>query len=290
MSTHFQNDMYNLFTIDSADQHHHSLPPTTNSYHSLPSTTVFWVESKASQPPFMGFEPFANSSSMGDHHSLSSHFDDQHFSLSNEFPSNPHDLSRNVPWANNSGSQKTDLFQSSHLSFHTPSEQNHTDDYLVHNLSSSESLPHFGRRKSVPPQPLLPTSDLPQDLNNAHLWGGSPPSPTSSASPSNNCSTVRPFKCVLPECGKSFTKLHNLKSHARIHMTVKPFKCEYCSYSFRRNHDLKRHTRLHTGVKPFQCKTCCRSFSRSDALKRHIRVEACGNPSMDMNSMNQLGL
>jgi predicted Zn-ribbon and HTH transcriptional regulator len=106
---------------------------------------------------------------------------------------------------------------------------------------------------------------------------GTPMSPADSASPPWD-GYDKPYRCTYPDCGKSFSKAHNLRSHVRIHAAVKPFKCQYCNYSFRRNHDLKRHTRLHTGVKPFKCNTCGKAFSRSDALKRHSRVDACGQP------------
>ncbi|KAI9284364.1 hypothetical protein BC943DRAFT_257927, partial [Umbelopsis sp. AD052] len=54
------------------------------------------------------------------------------------------------------------------------------------------------------------------------------------------------------------------------------FKCDNCPLSFNRNHDLKRHARIHLSVKPFPCNFCDKRFSRKDALKRHMLVKRCG--------------
>ncbi|KAN0063849.1 hypothetical protein ACQY0O_003454 [Thecaphora frezii] len=56
----------------------------------------------------------------------------------------------------------------------------------------------------------------------------------------------------------------------------KQFKCSACEAIFSRNHDLKRHARIHLAVKPFPCKFCDKAFSRKDALKRHVLVKGCG--------------
>lgn len=56
----------------------------------------------------------------------------------------------------------------------------------------------------------------------------------------------------------------------------KQFKCSACDAIFSRNHDLKRHARIHLAVKPFPCGYCDKAFSRKDALKRHVLVKGCG--------------
>ncbi|EPQ27971.1 uncharacterized protein PFL1_04298 [Pseudozyma flocculosa PF-1] len=56
----------------------------------------------------------------------------------------------------------------------------------------------------------------------------------------------------------------------------KQFKCSACDAIFSRNHDLKRHARIHLAVKPFPCMFCDKAFSRKDALKRHVLVKGCG--------------
>lgn len=84
---------------------------------------------------------------------------------------------------------------------------------------------------------------------------------------SESQNNTRIFNCE--NCGKVFTRKHNLKSHLLIHTDIKPYNCKDCSKSFRRINDLKRHELLHTGEKPFKCEKCFKSFARADALLRH---------------------
>ncbi|KAJ2823640.1 hypothetical protein FBU31_004218, partial [Coemansia sp. 'formosensis'] len=81
----------------------------------------------------------------------------------------------------------------------------------------------------------------------------------------------KPYAC--DQCELSFSRQHNLKSHALTHSTERPFSCPICHTPFRRQHDLKRHMKLHTGEKPHTCTNCGRSFARLDALNRHMRAE-----------------
>ncbi|RIA92599.1 hypothetical protein C1645_764475 [Glomus cerebriforme] len=102
--------------------------------------------------------------------------------------------------------------------------------------------------------------------------------PTTSGQPqSPSPAKSKPYVCS--ECNQTFSRQHNLKSHALTHSQEKPFQCDVCQHFFRRHHDLKRHAKLHTGEKPYQCPHCKRSFARLDALNRHLRAESfCGGP------------
>lgn len=76
------------------------------------------------------------------------------------------------------------------------------------------------------------------------------------------------YPCLVVGCGKTFSRLFNLRAHQRGHSTHRPFRCAICPASFARNHDLKRHVRLHD-KKAWKCGGCQKIFSRRDAIKRH---------------------
>ncbi|KAG0282638.1 hypothetical protein BGZ96_000272 [Linnemannia gamsii] len=90
------------------------------------------------------------------------------------------------------------------------------------------------------------------------------------------------YKCS--ECGKTFSRPFNLRSHRDTHSGFRPFECPHkdrngskCKWSFARRHDLERHVvSKHTKGKNFQCRTCGVECTRSDAFKRHLaRNEQC---------------
>ncbi|KAF9119828.1 hypothetical protein BGW39_011895 [Mortierella sp. 14UC] len=84
------------------------------------------------------------------------------------------------------------------------------------------------------------------------------------------------YKCA--ECGKTFSRPFNLRSHRDTHSGHRPFECPHkdkngnkCKWSFARRHDLERHIiSKHTKGKNFQCRTCGVECTRSDAFKRHL--------------------
>ncbi|KAF2477961.1 BTE binding protein-like protein 4 [Lindgomyces ingoldianus] len=82
------------------------------------------------------------------------------------------------------------------------------------------------------------------------------------------------WTCLYPECGKTFGRRENIRSHVQTHLGDRQFRCNGCGKCFVRQHDLKRHAKIHTGNKPYKC-PCGAGFARQDALTRHRQRGMC---------------
>ncbi|CAG8675627.1 14510_t:CDS:2, partial [Racocetra fulgida] len=113
-------------------------------------------------------------------------------------------------------------------------------------------------QKQVLSTPQKETTTDPKDSSQLGSFNQFPVNPeqTTLGQPNSpSPAKAKPFVCGT--CNQTFSRQHNLKSHALTHSQEKPFQCE----------------------KPYQCTYCKRSFARLDALNRHLRAESfCGGP------------
>ena len=49
-------------------------------------------------------------------------------------------------------------------------------------------------------------------------------------------------------------------------------QCQQCGKLFSRKHDLLRHEVVHTGAKAFECKHCDKGFTRKETLTQHVKT------------------
>lgn len=86
-------------------------------------------------------------------------------------------------------------------------------------------------------------------------------------------------------CEKVFKRKEHLAQHLKLHLGLRPFKCEEpnCNKTFSRKEHLMRHCVSHTGKKQYECDICHKLFSRKDNLNKHKRFVHW--PSMNRNAM-----
>ncbi len=81
--------------------------------------------------------------------------------------------------------------------------------------------------------------------------------------------SVKEYSCTY--CSENFAKKVTLEIHVnRVHLHIKPHKCELCDFACSTSSELKLHLGTHEKPKSHQCKLCPAVFVQKGALKRHL--------------------
>jgi len=87
--------------------------------------------------------------------------------------------------------------------------------------------------------------------------------------------TKRIFKCLQPDCGKTFKFRSEMKRHLITHSQKKSYTCNYpgCNKSFKRSDALGIHERSHTDSTPFICNVpgCDSRFTSKSSFMNHAQ-------------------
>jgi hypothetical protein len=81
----------------------------------------------------------------------------------------------------------------------------------------------------------------------------------------------KPFRCKIPNCGKSFNQYGHVREHMLTHSDKKAWTCHICLHSFRVKGNLTAHLMIHTNKHPYTCKVekCGKRFIQSTKLRQH---------------------
>lgn len=93
------------------------------------------------------------------------------------------------------------------------------------------------------------------------------------------------FAC--PQCHKTFSTPHSLKTHMLAHSGETPHECTHCSRKYRTQQQLATHMSIHLGVKPYPCFWCDRQYSRADSWRIHLHTHNVVKPFLCENCKAQ---
>lgn len=144
-------------------------------------------------------------------------------------------------------------------------------------LSSSFSSSTFFESPSPSPRPAsLPLNKI--RPGNRPSFGSGHSNYHSGNNKANNKKQKPRYLCHIPNCGRTFSRPFNLKSHGLTHEPQRPHACDQCPKTFARIHDRDRHMKGHLTEKAHCCIVCLGRFARQDAVTRHLKLSNEMNP------------
>lgn len=103
------------------------------------------------------------------------------------------------------------------------------------------------------------------------------------------------FQCDT--CGQQFSFFSQFNLHKKSHGRFR-YQCKICQNWFSKRYYLRTHERLHLGAKEFKCDTCGKMYTNQGNLDRHIRVthknerrhecEICNKTFSQISILNQV--
>ena len=81
---------------------------------------------------------------------------------------------------------------------------------------------------------------------------------------------LKPFKCMLSNCGRRFVTKSALNTHMAYHGSARKFECALCKKKFKTKHTLQQHSKVHLPPK-HKCRYCPKTFTFPQNMRTHIK-------------------